>query len=183
MPKFLMTKSTREGLADALTPENHLMLTHTQRGTLLRIMDQDFAGWRLSLTLLLGRWSTDLEYRLEPPIGFIRDNPIDMVARGGSVADFPSSADMLGGGTAKFESINGAKTYGGCRSVHRGNQKRRWKVDLSNLDRRLHVEVNKLHLMAVQVGQSLPIYQLIHNDANTYCRKGSAGANNDHRTI
>ena len=43
--------------------------------------------------------------------------------------------------------------------------------------------VNKLHLMAVKVGQSLPIYQLTDNDANTYCRKGSAGANNDHRTI
>ena len=38
-----MTKSTHEGLTDALAPEVHLMLTHTQRETLLRIMDQDVA--------------------------------------------------------------------------------------------------------------------------------------------
>jgi hypothetical protein len=70
------------------------MLTHTQRGTLLRIMDQDLAFLErmevVDYSLLIGRWPAGLESELDLPIDFIRDDPGDMVARGESAAEIPS---------------------------------------------------------------------------------------------
>ena len=51
-------------------------------------------------SLLLGRWPADLESELDLPIGYIRD---DMVARGESATEIPSSADKLDGRTARLK--------------------------------------------------------------------------------
>lgn len=54
----------------------------------------------IDYSLLLGRWPADLESELDLPIGYIRD---DMVARGESATEIPSSVDKLDGGTARLK--------------------------------------------------------------------------------
>ena len=59
-------------------------------------MDRDLAFPErmevIDYSLLLGRWPADLESELDLPIGYIRD---DMVARGESATEVPSSATNL----------------------------------------------------------------------------------------
>ena len=127
----------------------------------------------IDYSLLLGRWPADLEYELEPPIGFNKDDPSDTVARKGSTAEFGGGLNALMaerrmGDADQF--IRGIKSADG-----------KWIYRVSIVD--FMWNVNKLHPMAARVGQSLLVYQFTVVDAISDCRKGSAGPNNDHRAI
>ena len=187
IPDYLTTKSTREGLADALAPEDHLTLTRTRRDTLLRIIDRDLAFLErvevIDYSLLLGRWPADREYELDPPIGFLRDGPSDVVAREGSAAEVPPTADRLGRGTAHLNPSMAGRRLGDADQFMGGIKSAdgKWIYRMSIVD--FMWNVNKLHPMAAKVWRSLLTNLFTDTDAITDCRKGSAGANNDHRTV
>jgi hypothetical protein len=93
------------------------------------------------------------------------------------------SADKLDGGTARLNPSVAAGRMVDADQFIRGIKSAdgRWIYRISIVD--FMWNINKLHPMAAKVGWSLLIYQLTDTGAITDCRKGSSGAQYDHRAI
>ena len=157
IPDPLKTKSTHEGLADTLAPEDHLVLTRAQRDTLSRVLEQDLVFLErmevIDYSLPLGCWPADLESELELPIGFTRDDPSEMVSGGELAAEVRSGASELDGATTRLNPSMAAGCTKDADQFIRGIKSAdgKWIYRMSIVD--FTWNVNKLRPIATKVGR------------------------------